>query len=215
MNIKLIIFTITLLLPTFAFSIEPLLQSEKQQLTKGKMITKVDWAKGYVWPEVTILVLLNHAPQDNLNVFLDFNTHKTYIPDMLESRVIKKVSPTEMHVYFEMIMPWPVKKTSHITNNVITTNTDGSYTLKWNLVEAKLLKATDGYMTFYPYEGKTLLKYVSLIVPDSSFAGMFKGRVADDVEKSVAKITKHLTKVLDQKNSDYSASQKTPPQTSL
>jgi hypothetical protein len=97
-------------------------------------------------------------------------------------------------------MPWPVKKTSHTTNNVITKNSDGSYTLQWNLVEGKMLKATDGHMNFSSYNGKTLLTYVSLIVPNSSLASMFKNRVADDVEKTVKVISRHLIKTLDGNN---------------
>jgi hypothetical protein len=215
MKIKKILFTALLLLPTLSFSVTNIDPKELDELSKGAMIKKVDWKEGYVWPEVTIYVLLNHAPLDNINVFLDFEAHKKYIPDMIESKILKKVSENQTHVYFEMEMPWPVKKTSHVTNNVVTNNTDGSYTLKWNLVKAEMLKATDGYMTFSPYEGKTLLKYVSFIVPNSSFAGMFKDRVAKDVEKSVTKITKHLTATLNKKDHLFSTSKKESTQNNL
>lgn len=215
MKIKNLILSSLFLLPTFAYSLEPITPAQKTELSKGAMIKNVVWKEGYVWPEVTILVLLNHAPLDNINVFLDFETHKTYIPDMLESKIIKKISAKETHVYFEMEMPWPVKKTSHVTNNVITSNADGSYTLKWNLVKADMLKATDGFMTFSPYEGKTLLTYQSFIVPNSSFAGMFKDRVASDVEKSVSKITKHLNKTINKKDHVFSTSLKALPQNNL
>lgn len=203
------------LIPSFTLKAETISPSEKQELSKG-MIKKIEWKKGYVWPEVTIKVLLNHSPIDNMNVFLDFEKHKSYIPDMLESRILKKISANETHVYFEMEMPWPVKKTSHVTNNVVTHNSDGSYTLKWNLVKADMIKATDGYMNFSEYEGKTLLTYVSLIVPNSSFAGMFKDRVASDVEKAVSKITKHLNQTLNKKKDDIiSINQKAEIQNNL
>lgn len=215
MKIKNILFTALLILPTLCFSVTNIDPTELAELSKGTMIKKVDWKEGYVWPEVTIYVLLNHAPLDNMNVFLDFEAHKKYIPDMIESKILKKVSENQTHVYFEMEMPWPVKKTSHVTNNIVTKNTDGSYTLKWNLVKAEMLKATDGYMTFSPYEGKTLLKYVSFIVPNSSFAGMFKDRVAKDVEKSVTKITKHLTATLNKKDHLFSTSKKESIQNNL
>ena len=204
-----------LCLPTLSFGTDFLSASEKQELAKGTLVKKVIWKEGFIWPEVKIVTILNHSPLDNLNVFLNFETHKTYIPDMLESRVVKKVSANQMEVYFEMEMPWPVKKATHTTNNVITKNEDGSYTLKWNLVKADRLKATDGYMRFYPYEGKTLLEYVTLIVPNSSLAAMFKDRVANDVEKSVKKITKHLTTTLDKRDALFSTSQKSETKNSL
>jgi hypothetical protein len=215
MNKKTFFLSLLLTFPAFCFAVVPLIPTDKQELAKGGMIKKVVWKDGFIWPEVTILVVLNHSPLDNLNVFLDFDSHKTYVPDMLESKVIKKVSPTQTQVYFEMEMPWPVKKTTHVTNNVVSSSSDGSYTLKWNLVKADMLKATDGHMSFYPYEGKTLLEYVSLIVPNSSLAGMFKDRVASDVEKSVVKITKHLNKTLNNRDTLLSTSQKSQPQSSL
>ena len=182
-------------------------QVDKEQLSKGLMVTKVEWIEGHIWPEVTVFTLLKHSPKQNLDVFLDFETHKNYIPDMVESKIVKRVSQNQLQVYFEMSMPWPVKKTNHTTNNVITKNSDGSYTLKWNLVEGKMLKATDGYMNFSTYEGKTLLTYVSLIVPNSSLASMFKNRVADDVEKTVKVISKHLMRTLDGSNQLISGQQ--------
>lgn len=215
MNIKSIIFSSLLLLPTFAFSVDPLSPTERQELIKGSMVKNVVWKKGYVWPEVTIRVLLNHSPLDNMNVFLDFEKHKSYIPDMLESRILKKVSENQTQVYFEMTMPWPVNKTTHVTNNVVTHNEDGSHTLKWNLIKADMLKSTDGYMNFSNYENKTLLTYVTFIVPNSSFAGMFKDRVASDVEKAVTKITRHLNKTLKKKDEMISTNQKVLNQSNL
>jgi len=50
-------------------------------------------------------------------------------------------------------------------------------------------------MKFIPYEGKTLLEYDTFIVPNSSFAGMFKNRVETDVENSVKKIVSHLNQI--------------------
>ncbi len=196
MNIKILSLLSLLSLSSLAYSMEGITTAEEQELTKSTLVRKVIWKEGYIWPEVRIITVLEHLPQDNLNEFLNFETHKTYIPDMLESKIVKKINANELQVYFEMEMPWPVKKTTHVTNNLITKNTDGSYTLKWNLVKADMLKATDGYMRFYPYKGKTLLEYVSHIVPNSSLAGMFKNRVADDVEKSVKKIVKHLNSTL-------------------
>jgi hypothetical protein len=64
-------------------------------------------------------------------------------------------------------------------------------------------------MRFYPYKGKTLLEYVSHIVPNSSLASMFKNRVADDVEKSVKKIAKHLNNTLNKRENLSATTQKT------
>lgn len=167
---------------------------------KGEMVQNVKWKEGYVWPEVSIRVLLNHKPEENMTEFMKFETHKDYIPDVLESKVVKKISPENLHVYLAMEMPWPVKKSEQVTNNVLTKEADGSFTLKWNLVKAEFVKATDGHVTFKPYNGKTLMEYETFIVPNSSLAGMFKDRVATDVNKTVKTITKHLNQTIDKQS---------------
>lgn len=194
MNIKNLIPAILFLLPCLAFAVDPITADEHQKLMKGESLQVVTWEEGYVWPKVFMRVVLNNKPQENMEVFMDFDSHKTFVPDMLESKVVKKVSPENMHVMMSMAMPWPVKKSTHTTNNVLVREADGSLTLKWSLVSAEFLKATDGYVTFKPYMGKTLMEYMTFIVPNSSFAGMFKNQVAGDVKKTVEKIAQHLNK---------------------
>ena len=215
MKIKFFIVSVLFLLSNLSFSANLLTPTEKQQLDKGEMVKKIVWKDGYVWPEVTVLKVMNYDPLDNLNVFLDFEKHKTYIPDILESKIVKKISENEMHVYFEMKVPWPVNKSVYTTNNVITKDPDGSHTLKWNLIQGSLIKSSDGHMTFSPYEGKTLITYVTFIVPNSSLAGMFKNRVAVDVEVAVTKIIKHLTKTLAKKAQVTSTKQQASIQNNL
>lgn len=170
---------------------------------KGETVQHVEWKEGFVWPEVTVRVLLDHGAEESMNVFTDYDSQKNYIPDLLEAKIVKHVSPENVHVFMAMAMPWPVKKSTHTTNNVLSKSADGSYTLKWSLFgEATFLKATDGYVTFKPYNGKTLMEYVTFIVPNSSFAGMFKDKVAGDVMKTVKSITKHLDKKLAKKTAD-------------
>lgn len=201
MKIKTFFLSSLFLLPALSFGVTPISPKEHQDLLKGETIQHVEWKEGYVWPEVTVRVLLNHSAEESMNVFTDYESQKNYIPDLLEAKVVKRVSPENVHVFMAMAMPWPVKKSTHTTTNILSKSADGSYTLKWSLFgEATFLKATDGYVTFKPYEGKTLMEYVTFIVPNSSFAGMFKDKVAGDVMKTVKSITKQLDKTLAKKD---------------
>lgn len=197
---KKLITTALLFTSTLSFGFDPITPAENEKLMKGETIQYVKWKEGYVWPEVSMRVVLDHRPEANMNEFMKFESHKNYIPDVLESKVVKKITPDNLHVYLAMEMPWPVKKSEQVTNNVLTKGTDGSLTLTWNLVKAEFVKATDGYVTFKPYNGKTLMEYQTFIVPNSSLAGMFKSRVATDVEKTVKVISQHLNKSIESKS---------------
>jgi hypothetical protein len=197
MKIKALILTSLFVIPALSFGVTPLTPKEQQDLMKGEMVQHVEWKKGYVWPEVTVRVLLNHGAEESMNVFTNYEAQKDYIPDLLEAKVVKRISPDNVQVFMAMSMPWPVNKSTHTTNNLLTKLPDGSLTLKWNLLkETTFLKATDGYVTFSPYNGKTLMEYVTFIVPNSKFAGMFKDKVAGDVLNTVKAIQKQINKVL-------------------
>jgi hypothetical protein len=198
---KKLIFTtsVFLLTSSLSFAFDPITSAENEKLMKGESIQYVQWKEGYVWPQVSMRVLLDHKPEENMTEFTKFETHKNYIPDVLESKIVKTISPENFHVYLAMEIPWPVKKSEQVTNNVLTKGTDGALTLTWNLVKGEFVKATNGHVTFKPYNGKTLMEYETFIVPNSSFAGMFKDRVATDVGKTVKEISKHLNKTIEKK----------------
>lgn len=179
--------------------------NEQKLLEKGELVKRIVWKKGFVWPEVTIYAHVPHAPLENLTAFLDFNSHKDYVPDMLKSKIIKTPSPVETHVYFEMKVPWPVNKSTHTTKNLLSKGPDGSVTVTWSLISADMLKDTNGHMKFIPKGDLSLMEYVSLIVPNSSFAGMFKNRVAGDVEEAVIKIRQRLEKTVKKKDAVFTA----------
>lgn len=202
---KKLITTALLFTSTLSFGFDPITPAENEKLMKGETIQYVQWKEGYVWPQVSMRVLLDHKPEENMTEFTKFETHKDYIPDVLESKVVKKISPENFHVYLAMEIPWPVKKSEQVTNNVLTKGPDGALTLTWNLVKGEFVKATNGHVTFKPYNNKTLMEYETFIVPNSSFAGMFKGRVATDVEKTVKEISKHLNKTLEKKTRSISS----------
>jgi len=199
---------ILLLLLSFPFQFLPAVEftpEEQKLLEKGDLVKRIVWKDGFVWPEVTIFAIVPHAPLENLAAFLDFNTHKDFVPDMLQSKIIKKPSQVETHVYFEMKVPWPVNKSTHTTKNLLTKGSDGRLTVTWSLLSADMLKDTTGHMTFIPKGDQSLMEYVSQIVPNSSFAGMFKNRVAGDVEEAVKKIQDQLKKTVKNKDAGFTA----------
>lgn len=165
---------------------------EKSQLRQGKMVKRVINLKGKSWPQVTIMQIIPNTPKQNMDVYTEFDQHKNFIPDLIKSKVISKTEK-EIVVSFEMKMPFPVPNSIYTTKNIFE-NSGEDYKLSWTLIKANQLKATEGSVIFESYEGKTLFTYINHITPDSSFAGMFKGRVDGDVEKTVKIIIKHLGK---------------------
>lgn len=190
------IFALTLCLTSsFTYAID-LSADEKAEIQKNSFAKDVKWREEYTWPLVTMKAIIKGTPEQNMKEFTKFETHTSFIPDLMVSKVVKTISPTNFHVYCELKVPWPVSKSTYTTNNVVTVAEDGTQKLVWNRVDGKMIKATDGHIIFSNYEGKTLMEYQSQIIPNSSFAGMFKNKVPDDVEASVKAIIKHLAETI-------------------
>jgi hypothetical protein len=173
--------------------------AEISSLQKGKRVKRVISLKGKSWPQITIMKIIPFTPKQNMDVFSNFEDQKKYIPDLIKSSIIRKVGDNQTDVAFELKMPWPVGNSIYSTKNIIE-NTGEDYKLTWSLIKSNQMKATEGNVIFEAYDGKTLLTYTNHITPDSSFAGMFKGRVEGDVEKTVKIIIDHLNKTISTKN---------------
>lgn len=185
---------LTLLLPSLSFAFSPITDEEKTKLLKDEMITYVEWKKELIWPVVSIRVPLKGSPEENLKVFMEFDKHKDYVPDVVKSKVTKTIDENHLEVFFEMDMPWPVNKSTYTNLYTLTSPQPGSKKIEWKLIDGNVLKDTYGFLHFIPYEGKTLLEYQTTIVPKSSLAKMFKSRVQSDVELAVQKIVNYLNK---------------------
>lgn len=194
MKIKTLILSVISILPLYAQAID-LSPKEKELVVAGSLAKDVQWRKNFVWPKVTIKALIPGTPEKNMKGFTQFEKHTEFIPDLIKSKIVATPAPNQWHVSCVLKVPWPVSKSAYTTNNVVTVAADGTQTLVWNMVKGDLIKATDGHVTFAPYEGgKSLMEYESQIVPDSGLAGMFKGKVEGDIEATVNAIIKNLSR---------------------
>lgn len=193
MKTKQLILTLLCALPLLAHAID-LTPQEKEKVSKGELSKNVEWREDFVWPRVTVKALISGTPEQNMKGFTKFEEHTKFIPDLIKSKIVSTPAPNQWHVSCVLKVPWPVSKSAYTTNNVVTVAADGTQTLVWNMVKGDLIKATDGHVTFQPYEGKTLMEYQSQIVPDSGLAGMFKNKVEKDIEATVNAIIKNLAK---------------------
>ena len=175
----------------FAFKVN-LTPEEIERLKKGEELERVEELKGEVFPRVTLINVIPHSPKANMDVFLDFENHKKFIPGLVKSKIVKK-NGNATDVAFEMDLPAPISNSEYTTRNFVE-NSGNNYYLTWELVKSKQVKRTNGMVIFEEFEGKTLFTYVSHITPDSSFAWAVKSRVLPDVKKNIDAVMKHLNK---------------------
>lgn len=164
------------------------------KINSQKMYVSSQEIIGAPWPKYTIATKLDIPVKEAIAIFSAYHHQKKYVPGVLSSTPVKHISPTDIHVAFEMYMPWPLSNTFYTTGNILKKTDSGNYQVQWYYVKSDSTKENKGSATFIRYKGKTILLYDSFIHPDSSFASLVSGKVKGDLIKTIVAIKAHLEK---------------------
>ena len=180
---------------SLAFSETPsaeLDQTEMERLTNKELIVHSKEISKCPWPEITVFTIIDVPPVDAAALFSNYQEQKEYIPDLIKSEPAKRIAENEVIVDFEMNLPWPLSTSKYSTGNVFQKLDGNEYEISWYLVESDSLIDSKGTVRFIPYGEKTLLKYQSLIHPDSKLAFLFCSRAKSGITKTVQAIVSYL-----------------------
>jgi hypothetical protein len=167
-------------------------ESELSFLKQGKLVERLVKMEGEPWPQTTYYFLIDMPPLDAFSLYSDVEAHPSFAPDILEKRIINRISPTEFHVGSTVKVPWPLNQLYYETGNVLETYGKDGYCLRWYLVSSEQSENVRGFCRFEPFEGRTLMIYRSHITPKSIFAPLFQGRVVKDSRKAVYSVYNYL-----------------------
>ncbi len=167
-------------------------QAEQVRLTNKELIINSVQIPKCPWPEITVMTLIDASPAEAAALFSHYQDHKSYIHDLIKSEPIRRITENETIVNFEMQTPWPLTNSKYCTGNVLKRLENNEYELSWYLVESDSLVDSKGRAQFIPYGKKTLLKYRSLIHPDSKLASMFSSKVKGGITKTVQAIVRYI-----------------------
>lgn len=192
-----VILILILIFPNFTEPVEKfgLSGTDQAALRQGELVYRKKVIKGTPWPEITVFGMINATALESTAVFYAYHEHKEFLPDLLSSIPVRYISPTDLHIKFEMKVPWPLKNSKYITGNRFSIYGDGGYRIKWYYVTSTSSKDTNGAVTFLPYEQKTMFIYRTFIHPKSKLAGLFKKRMLNEVLKSVRAIISRIESV--------------------
>ena len=195
MALKLVLVVVLNMYASLSFSMAPsteLTQMELSKLTNKELIIHSKEVPKCPWPEITVFTLIDVSPVEAAALFSNYQDQKTYIPDLIKSDPTRKLADNETVVDFEMRLPWPLASSKYSTGNVLNRLENNQYEICWYLVESDSLIDSKGTVQFIPYRDKTLLKYQSLIHPDSKLASVFSSRAKGAITKTVQAIVTYI-----------------------
>jgi hypothetical protein len=170
-------------------------KSDFKKLRDGQMIMRKKNVNKSAWPELTFYLVIDSDPLHSIGVFAAYEHQKNYVPDLLVSNVIQQKSPTEVIVQYKLKMPWPLSDSDYKHGHVLKLLDSDTYKLDWYMIESDTAEIVKGFAEFYPFEGKTVLKYRSFINPSNILAGLLKKTMIKDVKKSLEAIRAEIIRL--------------------
>ncbi len=194
--IFILLFTFSLFSqPAFSNENFTLNNSDHEMLKNGELVLRKKNIEGAPWPEITVFSLVDATPEESMGIFYAYHEHKDFIPDLLYSIPSKYISPLDLHIRFEMKIPWPLKNSRYITGNKLSLYGERGYRIDWYHVLSTSSKTTRGTVIFTPLNEKTLFIYRTFVHPKSKLAGIFKKKMAKEVRRSVRAIVGRIESV--------------------
>ena len=167
--------------------LDDLTREQRANLEKGDLIVLEQDIPGKPWPRVRIYKKIQASPEQVAGVFFDYNQAKTFIPDVLESRISKKISPGVMEVDYEVDVPILADE-AYTARNEMKALQDG-YQASWTLLRALQTKAAEGNLLIEPFEnGSSVIRYTNLVTPSSGMAKILKLPAMARMHKTVLAI---------------------------
>jgi len=182
----------------FANPLMDLNSNEIKQIESGQYVFKNQEIKGQAWPKITVFKSIDATSLESVAVFYALEHQPSYIPNLIKAKVVHQRVPTEADVEYELKMPWPLSNGKYIHGHKLTLKKPSEYKVSWWLIKSNTAKKVNGSATFFSYKGKTVLRYDSMVEPDSVLASLVESKMLDDVKASLVAIHNEILRVKNQ-----------------
>lgn len=160
-------------------------RSQRDDLYSGKMILLTQTIENAVWPKLEIFSFVKASPLELVSFFTNFEAQRNYIPELLHSKIINQSDPLDIHVEYEMNLPWPIPNARYTHGHRLSRVSPKHYNVSWYMIKSSVANKVEGSSDFIAFEDKTLWHYQSLVEPESALAGLFSSSMQADTLKSL------------------------------
>ena len=162
-------------------------QSERDQLAKGELVVKSEDVQGVPWPRLKLYQVVEAPPKVVADLFSDYAAAPTYIPGMLDAKVISTNDDGTKDVQYKVKVPVLQSISYTVRNQYLEKG--NSYQVKWTLLRSPLAKSSDGSLRIEPYgKGKTIMCYTNLCVPVTNLVSGLKNQALNEAKATVRAI---------------------------
>jgi hypothetical protein len=136
--------------------------AERERVDRGGLVVRARPIEGFPWPELTVYARVAAAPAEVMAVYADFDAQATFLPEMVESRIVGRDGPTAWRVFYEYEVIGPNER---YTVAVRLGRVAGGYHATWSLVTARYARRLGGEMRVVEHGDGSLVRYASRVDP--------------------------------------------------
>lgn len=166
--------------------------AEVAAVDQGKLLYIAHEVPNMPWPRAVVYHFVEASPREVLAVFTNYNSASTYIPNVLQSKVVNEIRPWEKEVYYELEVPVLPNET-YVAKNLLSFVDNGKQMeVSWTAAKAKFFKSSVGNLRVEAYRSGTLLRYTNLVDPGSRIATILRSTAEAQVKATVAAIVNRV-----------------------
>jgi hypothetical protein len=192
MHLKILIL-LTLLTTARSLAFETISTKQLAALENENFLIETKSIDGLTWPKVIAYLKIDASAKQAMAIFAAYDQQKNYVPNVIVSNPVKERSALSVDVEYELKLPWPIPNSRYTHGHEIKKDEGQEvYQINWWMIQSTSASKVEGSATFLEHNGQTYMKYISLVVPSSSFAGLLRKTMLKDVEHTLREIRKYI-----------------------
>jgi hypothetical protein len=154
-------------------AIEELSAENQAKVRNGEQITLTEPSQTSAYPQIWVYQRVDATPEEVMAVLLDLDHQLEYVPDMLYSKIGKRIDKTTFEVGYTIATHVSLhpRESYTLRDKLSGAPADGNYRLDWKMIASGKIRDIVGYARIEPLGTGALVAYYNLITPPSLGAG--------------------------------------------
>lgn len=148
--------------PPLAVTPPALSDDDVRRVDRGDTVVLRRPVDGFPWPEVVAYRRTTAPPAAVMAVYADFGAHASWVPELVESRVLAREDANIFRVAYEYEVAGPNER---YTVTIRLTREGDVWQARWTLVTARYARRLEGSLRARPRGDGTLVVYTTLVDP--------------------------------------------------
>jgi hypothetical protein len=159
----------------------------------GSQVIITENVEGKPWPRIKVYRLVDASPEQVTAVFFDYESAKSFVPNVIKSQISNRLSACTMDVDYGLDVPIFPDEFYTVRNNLRLID-ENSYCIDWKLLRSVLTKDSVGKIRIEPWEGKAVICYQNLVTPASNIAVLLRGKAIEQMKETTQALAERVEK---------------------